>query len=210
MPIPASLWSHSGPKVNAPYFWGPLSNFLTSQFSSASSSIPSARVRFRQCGRRVQARKFHVWHRWVSPFCFVHPLYVHDQMCPHLTSGRGTRTLRMPITSTTPMQTSPYWTSCVQRGDDDIGPVERILHLSRLFRGLNTFNFRPHCGEAGAVQHLVATFMMCESISHGLLLRKVDWLFLFFLLGATNSLQAPVIQYLYYLTQVSAYYKSYG
>ena len=35
-------------------------------------------------------------------------------------------------------------------------------------------------------QHLVCSFMMCESISHGLLLRK-----------------APVIQYLYYLTQVS-------
>ena len=40
-------------------------------------------------------------------------------------------------------------------------------------RGLNTFVFRPHCGEAGPVQHLVSAFMMCESISHGLLLRKV-------------------------------------
>merc|ERR1719220_1601910 len=60
-----------------------------------------------------------------------------------------------------------------------------ILNQLREERGLNTFKFRPHCGEAGAVQHLVATFMMCESISHGLLLRK-----------------APVIQYLYYLTQM--------
>ena len=41
-------------------------------------------------------------------------------------------------------------------------------------RGLNTFVFRPHCGEAGPVQHLVAAFIMCESISHGLLLRKVS------------------------------------
>ena len=41
-------------------------------------------------------------------------------------------------------------------------------------RGLNTFVFRPHCGEAGPVQHLVSAFMMCESISHGLLLRKVQ------------------------------------
>ena len=40
-------------------------------------------------------------------------------------------------------------------------------------RGLNTFVFRPHCGEAGPVQHLVSAFMMCESISHGLLLRKL-------------------------------------
>merc|ERR1711899_89443 len=44
---------------------------------------------------------------------------------------------------------------------------------------------RPHCGEAGPVQHLVAGFMMSESISHGLLLRKV-----------------PVLQYLYYLCQI--------
>jgi len=60
-----------------------------------------------------------------------------------------------------------------------------ILNQLRKERGLNTFVFRPHCGEAGPVQHLVSAFMMCESISHGLLLRK-----------------APVIQYLYYLTQM--------
>jgi len=44
---------------------------------------------------------------------------------------------------------------------------------------------RPHCGEAGAVQHLVCGFMMAENISHGLLLRKV-----------------PVLQYLYYVAQI--------
>jgi len=60
-----------------------------------------------------------------------------------------------------------------------------ILNQLRAERGMNTFKFRPHCGEAGPVQHLVSAFMMCESISHGLLLRK-----------------APVIQYLYYLTQM--------
>jgi len=60
-----------------------------------------------------------------------------------------------------------------------------VLNQLRQERGLNTFVFRPHCGEAGPVQHLVSSFMMCESISHGLLLRK-----------------APVIQYLYYLTQM--------
>ena len=72
MPIPASLWSHSGPKVNAPYFWGPLSNFLNSQYTSGSSPFPSTRVWFRQCGRRVQARKFYVWHRWAS-ICLANP-----------------------------------------------------------------------------------------------------------------------------------------
>lgn len=43
-------------------------------------------------------------------------------------------------------------------------------------RGLNTFVMRPHCGEAGPVQHLVCGFMLAENISHGLLLRKVNWL----------------------------------
>lgn len=52
-------------------------------------------------------------------------------------------------------------------------------------RGLNTFVLRPHCGEAGPVQHLVCGYMMSENISHGLLLRKV-----------------PVLQYLYYLAQI--------
>jgi len=60
-----------------------------------------------------------------------------------------------------------------------------ILNHLRSERGLNTFVFRPHCGEAGPVQHLVSAFMLCQSISHGLLLRKV-----------------PVLQYLYYLCQI--------
>jgi AMP deaminase len=38
---------------------------------------------------------------------------------------------------------------------------------------LNTYQFRPHCGEAGAVSHLVAAYLVAENISHGLLLRKV-------------------------------------
>jgi len=59
------------------------------------------------------------------------------------------------------------------------------LNHFREDRGLNTFVFRPHCGEAGPVQHLVSAFIMCQSISHGLLLRKV-----------------PVLQYLYYLCQI--------
>ena len=38
---------------------------------------------------------------------------------------------------------------------------------------MNTFVFRPHCGEAGPVQHLICGFLLAENISHGLLLRKV-------------------------------------
>jgi len=52
-------------------------------------------------------------------------------------------------------------------------------------RGLHTFTLRPHCGEAGNIQHLIGGFLLSENISHGLLLRKV-----------------PVLQYLYYLAQI--------
>lgn len=40
-------------------------------------------------------------------------------------------------------------------------------------RGMNTFLFRPHCGEAGAITHLLAAFMTADNISHGLNLKKV-------------------------------------
>lgn len=60
-----------------------------------------------------------------------------------------------------------------------------VLNNFRRERGLNTFVLRPHCGEAGAVQHLVCGYLMAENISHGLMLRKV-----------------PVLQYLYYLAQI--------
>lgn len=43
---------------------------------------------------------------------------------------------------------------------------------------MNTFLFRPHCGEAGAITHLLASFMTADNISHGLNLKKVHPLFL--------------------------------
>lgn len=42
-------------------------------------------------------------------------------------------------------------------------------------RGLSTFQFRPHCGEAGSITHLVSAFLTAESISHGLNLKKVHF-----------------------------------
>ncbi|KAF5280417.1 hypothetical protein FQR65_LT03226 [Abscondita terminalis] len=60
-----------------------------------------------------------------------------------------------------------------------------VLNHFRKERGLNTFVLRPHCGEAGPIQHLVCGYLLSENISHGLLLRKV-----------------PVLQYLYYLAQI--------
>lgn len=38
---------------------------------------------------------------------------------------------------------------------------------------MNTFVFRPHCGEAGPLQHLICGFLLAENISHGIILRKV-------------------------------------
>ncbi|KAG1712136.1 AMP deaminase 2 [Nymphon striatum] len=60
-----------------------------------------------------------------------------------------------------------------------------VLNHFRRQRGFNILVLRPHCGEAGPVQHLISGFILGENISHGLLLRKV-----------------PVLQYLYYLCQI--------
>ncbi|KAM9408482.1 AMP deaminase 3 [Pholidichthys leucotaenia] len=60
-----------------------------------------------------------------------------------------------------------------------------VLNNLRKERGLNTFQFRPHCGESGSVTHLVSSFLTADNISHGLNLKK-----------------SPVLQYLYYLAQV--------
>uniref|UniRef100_A0AC34QH07 AMP deaminase n=1 Tax=Panagrolaimus sp. JU765 TaxID=591449 RepID=A0AC34QH07_9BILA len=59
------------------------------------------------------------------------------------------------------------------------------LNAFRRLRGLNTFALRPHCGEAGHINHLIVGYLTSESIAHGLILRKV-----------------PVLQYLFYLTHV--------
>uniref|UniRef100_A0A8C5GW54 AMP deaminase n=1 Tax=Gouania willdenowi TaxID=441366 RepID=A0A8C5GW54_GOUWI len=60
-----------------------------------------------------------------------------------------------------------------------------VLNNLRVECGLSTFQFRPHCGEAGSITHLVSAFLTADNISHGLNLKK-----------------SPVLQYLYYLAQV--------
>jgi len=61
----------------------------------------------------------------------------------------------------------------------------RSLNALRRHRGMNTFVFRPHCGEAGNVSHLCSGFMLTDGICHGVQLKE-----------------SPVLQYLYYLAQV--------
>ena len=77
----------------------------------------------------------------------------------------------------------------------------------RSFRGLNTFTFRPHCGEAGIfdfsfsikfkkknvfkkfylgqVEHLICGYLLADHINHGIQLRN-----------------SASLQYLYYLKQI--------
>lgn len=59
------------------------------------------------------------------------------------------------------------------------------LNALRKKRHLSTFQFRPHCGEAGAITHLISAFLCADNISHGLNLKK-----------------SPVLQYLFYLAQI--------
>ncbi|KAL6657256.1 hypothetical protein ACP70R_005036 [Stipagrostis hirtigluma subsp. patula] len=59
------------------------------------------------------------------------------------------------------------------------------LNKLRESKGMTTIKLRPHCGEAGDIDHLAAAFLTCHNIAHGVNLRK-----------------SPVLQYLYYLSQI--------
>jgi len=61
----------------------------------------------------------------------------------------------------------------------------QVLNSLREARGLNTFSFRPHAGETGDPMHLASTYMLCESINHGI-----------------NLDMQVSLQYLYYLDQI--------
>jgi len=60
-----------------------------------------------------------------------------------------------------------------------------IIKILTLLQGLNTFDFRPHSGEAGNVDHLAVSFLLARGINHGI-----------------NLALAPPLEYLYYLAQI--------
>eukprot|EP00002_Diphylleia_rotans_P004983 TRINITY_DN1391_c0_g3_i6.p1 TRINITY_DN1391_c0_g3~~TRINITY_DN1391_c0_g3_i6.p1 ORF type:complete len:686 (+),score=142.14 TRINITY_DN1391_c0_g3_i6:82-2139(+) len=59
------------------------------------------------------------------------------------------------------------------------------LNKYRSMKGMNTFSYRPHSGEAGDISHLAVSFLTADAINHGIMLNR-----------------SPVLQYLYYLTQI--------
>jgi AMP deaminase len=61
-----------------------------------------------------------------------------------------------------PLQNPPYSYYCYYMRANI-----NALNLLRTLKGLNTFSFRPHCGEAGDTQHLEVAFLLADSIAHG-------------------------------------------
>lgn len=60
-----------------------------------------------------------------------------------------------------------------------------VLNQLRESKGMNTFTYRPHAGEAGDIEHVATSFLLAHGINHGLNLKR-----------------SPVLQYLFYLTQI--------
>lgn len=60
-----------------------------------------------------------------------------------------------------------------------------VLNQLRKRKAYNTLSYRPHSGEAGNIQHLATTFLLANSINHGIMLRT-----------------SPVLEYLYYIAQI--------
>lgn len=59
------------------------------------------------------------------------------------------------------------------------------MNALRKKRGLNTFRFRPHCGEAGNIDHLATAYLVADGINHGVELIK-----------------SPLLTYIFYLKQI--------
>jgi len=62
-----------------------------------------------------------------------------------------------------------------------------LQKINEIRRGnsLNQFQFRPHCGESGELHHLLTSFLISDGIAHG-----------------TQLYQMPLVNYLYYLTEI--------
>ena len=59
------------------------------------------------------------------------------------------------------------------------------LNRLRESKGLNTFHFKPHCGESGPRHHLATSYLLAKAVNHGW---RLDL--------------EPAMQYLYYCSQI--------
>lgn len=86
--------------------------------------------------------------------------------------------------------------------DDDDSPPNPTTHnptKPSQHTGMSTFEFRPHCGEAGDPEHLVAAYLLADKINHGIVLRKIPgafdcWLVLVFgVAGRRQPTHSPTL-----------------
>ena len=67
-----------------------------------------------------------------------------------------------------------------------------VLNQLRSSRGMSTFQFRPHCGEAGDPEHLVSAYLLAHQVNHGILLRKLPGLHLLYYLSQVGIAMSPL------------------
>jgi len=67
----------------------------------------------------------------------------------------------------------------------------RVLNRVRARAGKSQFSYRPHSGEAGEIHHLDTSFLLADSISHGLNLRKSMPLQYLFYLASIGIAMSP-------------------
>ncbi|KAL7721221.1 AMP deaminase [Entamoeba marina] len=83
----------------------------------------------------------------------------------------------------------------------------KILNAVRSSRGLNTFDFRPHCGEAGNPMHSTSAFLTADSIQHGVTLDKQNTLQYLYCLAQIGISASPSVQTALYDRKLDPFYK---
>jgi AMP deaminase len=67
-----------------------------------------------------------------------------------------------------------------------------VLNQLRQIRGMSAFSFRPHCGEAGDADHLLAAYLVAHEINHGINLKKLPGLHFLFYLSQVGIAMSPI------------------
>ena len=83
----------------------------------------------------------------------------------------------------------------------------KVLNGLRKEKGMNTFEFRPHCGQSGDRMHAVAGFLTADSIQHGVMLDGQNTLQYLYILGQIGISSSPIQQSALYNSQVDPFRK---